>query len=280
MNWRLVAQSDLIVRGRLIVPVRAVRARLKSKNRDFENLHLQVHQLIKGKSSQKTLSIRFFVSADADQPSTHTILSLDKKEVVVMLVHEDGESIQGHFLPSPFAGQHFLAGNSSDSLQPYNPATTLRIQNEVRNQESVAANFSDLPAARPDAFAPKVKALIEAMTHENSEEQAFAGLEALGVQAVPSIIRLLDDRRRLLIPAIRLQNKARNAFEGARQYRPDVVVDALAAILNQLLGESFGFIYNGASERERQREVRAWQVFLHYRFSKNPGQPFTAPRIS
>ena len=276
-NWRMIAESGLIVRGRLLVPVRAIRSRLKSKQREYEVLHLQVHQLLKGNTSQKTLAIRYFVSTDADQPSTRTVLSLHNKEVVAIMEHPSDYYIEGHVLPSPFAGQLFLAGNSSDSLQPDNRATTLRIQTEVQNQERIAANFSALPAARPDAFAPKVKALIEAMTHEKSEQQAFAGLEALGIQAVPSIIRLMNDRRRLPIPGIMLRNKARNAFEGARQYRPDVVVDAVAAILNQLVGESFGFIYNGASQRERQREVNGWRVFLQYRFSQNPKQPFTAP---
>jgi len=74
-----------------------------------------------------------------------------------------------------------------------------------------------------------------------------------------------------------LRNKALGSFEGARQYGPTVVVEAVSAILNQLLGESFGFIYNGASQRERQREINGWRVFLHYWFSQNPRQPFTSP---
>lgn len=277
-NWKLVAQSDLIVRGRLIAPVQTLRARSKSKKPNEEILKVRIHQVLKGKQGQKSLAIRISTPLASYEPSLQTILSLNGKEVVAMVGREDGESIQGQFLPSPSAEQSFFAGYSPEALQPDSSDLALRIRTEVQNQERIAAEFSRLPAARPDASEPKVKALIQAMLNEKSEQKAFADLESLGAQAVPSTIRLMDDRRRLPFPGgIMLRNKSLNAFEGARQYRPDVVVDALAAILNQVTGESFGFIYNGASQRERQREVNGWRVFLHYRFSKNPSHPFTAP---
>ncbi len=40
------------------------------------------------------------------------------------------------------------------------------------------------------------------------------------------------------------------------------MVDALAAILNQLTRQSFAFIYNGAMEEERAQEVAGWRAFL------------------
>lgn len=45
-------------------------------------------------------------------------------------------------------------------------------------------------------------------------------------------------------------------------YGPEKVVDALAAILNQITGRHFGFIYNGATDAERTKTVRAWRDFL------------------
>ena len=74
----------------------------------------------------------------------------------------------------------------------------------------------------------------------------------------------MDDRHPLPIRHIELANKAPDAFEGIRQYEPELVVDALAAILNQITGEGFGWIYNGGSERERQAEVAGWRAYLHY----------------
>lgn len=100
------------------------------------------------------------------------------------------------------------------------------------------------------------------MTKNSTEQKAFADLEALGCPAVPAIIRQMDNRRRLPDPRISLRNKSPDAFEGMRFYGPEEVVDALAAILNQIAGQDFGFIYNGAHEKERSAAVRGWRDFL------------------
>jgi hypothetical protein len=47
-----------------------------------------------------------------------------------------------------------------------------------------------------------------------------------------------------------------------RHYGPQVVVDALAAILNQVTGQSFGDIYNGATDKERTKTIQGWRDFL------------------
>jgi hypothetical protein len=49
----------------------------------------------------------------------------------------------------------------------------------------------------------------------------------------------MDDRRSLPDPRISLKNKSPQAFEGLRHYGPQEVVDALAAILNQITGQKF-----------------------------------------
>jgi len=108
----------------------------------------------------------------------------------------------------------------------------------------------------------RVSVLIGQMLSASTEQKAFADLEMLGCQAVPSIIQQLDDRRDLPIPQISLRNKSPQAFEGIRHYGPMKVVDALAAILNQVTGRSFGFIYNGATDAERTETIKAWAKFL------------------
>ena len=108
----------------------------------------------------------------------------------------------------------------------------------------------------------RVGVLIEKMLKADTEQKAFADLEALGCAAVPAIIRRMDDRRNLPDPHISLRNKSPQAFEGIRHYGPTQVVDALAAILNQLTGQDFGFIYNGATDEERTRTVQGWRKFL------------------
>jgi len=117
------------------------------------------------------------------------------------------------------------------------------------------------PVTSPDLDA-KVAALIEEALKEGTEAQAFQKLEALGCPAVPAIVKHLDDRRKLPVAYIRLQNHSAGAFEAFRQYGPEVLTDALAAILNQITGQHFGFIYNGGTEEERAEVVKGWREFV------------------
>lgn len=113
------------------------------------------------------------------------------------------------------------------------------------------------------AMDKKIAALIGKMVNKATEQKAFADLESLGCPAVSSIIRQMDDRRKLPDPNIALRNKSPQAFEAKRFYGPKQVVDALAAILNQITGQDFGVIYNGATDTERTAAIHGWQEYLH-----------------
>lgn len=115
---------------------------------------------------------------------------------------------------------------------------------------------------RHEPIDDKVAALIERMLDKATEQQAFRELESLGCPAVPAIIRRMDDRRPLPDPNISLANKSPQAFEGMRHYGPKMIVDALAAILNQMTGQHFGFICNGGTEQERTKAIQGWRNFL------------------
>ena len=121
------------------------------------------------------------------------------------------------------------------------------------------------PLATPQATSKiekRVSVLIEKMTKNSTEQKAFADLEALGCAAAPAIIERMDDRRKLPDPRISFRNRSQQAFESLRHYGPEEVVDALAAILNRVTGQDFGFIYNVANEKERSAAVRGWRDFL------------------
>lgn len=130
--------------------------------------------------------------------------------------------------------------------------------------------FTDLGTLLPSEIDKRVAALIERMVKVETEAEAFADLEALGCAAVPSTIQRMDDRRSLPDPSIELVNKSPKAFEGIRYYGPTQVVDALAAILNQVTGKHFGFIYNGATDEERTKTIQGWRKFL----DSTPAQDF------
>jgi hypothetical protein len=68
-----------------------------------------------------------------------------------------------------------------------------------------------------------------------------------------------------------LGNKSSGAFEGIRHYGPEVIVEALAAILNQITGESYSpQIVNGGTERERKAAIDGWRIYLSRRASAVP----------
>jgi hypothetical protein len=114
-------------------------------------------------------------------------------------------------------------------------------------------------SATKDPMAQRVASLVEATTHKATEAQAFVELESLGDDAVPYLIGQLGDERTLPIKQISLVNKAPEAFEGVRHYSPKAVHDALSAVLNQITGKSFEFVYNGSTSAEREADRRQWQ---------------------
>ena len=91
------------------------------------------------------------------------------------------------------------------------------------------------------------------------------------------MIMLMNDRRELAIKDISLRNSP-GFFEPFRHYGPEVVADALAAILNQVTGEDFGTIHNGGSEHQRRAAIDGWRVYLHRtRFGDQPADQAREP---
>jgi hypothetical protein len=104
----------------------------------------------------------------------------------------------------------------------------------------------------------RVTVLVGATVWSWTEAAAFSELERLGNPAVPYIVSHLSDYRTLPIQKIELKNNSRGAFEGIRHYSPQTVHDALTAILNQITGQHFEGVYNGATPEVRARNRQAW----------------------
>ena len=101
---------------------------------------------------------------------------------------------------------------------------------------------------------------------EKAAQKAFDELESLGSQVAPYLVGHLGDMRPLAVREISLQNRTSDAFEGVRHYGPEVMHDALAAILSQMTGESFVFVYNGATAQERQENRDRWVEWCLVRY--------------
>jgi hypothetical protein len=121
--------------------------------------------------------------------------------------------------------------------------------------------FADQDNARALAIRTSIEHAVSART-QDQQQAAFDEIAALGCRAVPEIVAVMDDSRPLPIAYIRLKNDNPDAFEAFRQYGPQTVTDAMAAILNHLTGRSFGFIYNGATPDERRKAVDGWREYI------------------
>jgi hypothetical protein len=151
----------------------------------------------------------------------------------------------------------FFESTLADSI-----AAEVEFQCEILQKALYANFFAD------EELGEKVKSLIGDMTDAEKETQAFEELEKLGKAAVPYIILSMDNFNELPIKRISLINNFPGAFEGVRHYGPHLVVDALAAILNQINGESFGNISNGSDTTNAQRNhaIDGWRIYLYYSY--------------
>jgi hypothetical protein len=118
------------------------------------------------------------------------------------------------------------------------------------------------PSQKPSTLESQVVNLINKATIADSQAVAFEKLESLGCEAVPFIIKNMEDYRKIHIHNLELKNKAPDAFEGIRHYNPELMVDALAAILNQITGKYFENIYNGEANKQRKSEIAQWRSYL------------------
>jgi hypothetical protein len=117
-------------------------------------------------------------------------------------------------------------------------------------------------------IARKVAIEIENMQNAETQMEAFSNLEKMGDEAVPYIIGQLDNTNKLPIHSISLTNNWPSAFEGLRHYKPELVQEALAAILNQLTGQHFETIYSGSTAMEREKDLKSWRGWCVKQYPK------------
>lgn len=117
---------------------------------------------------------------------------------------------------------------------------------------------------------------------EKRQADLLSELEQIGPSAVPHIVNHMDVRQTLAVQKMRLVNKFPGAFEGYRIYSPRQVVDALAAVLEQITGKELPIgadIYNGeGTDADRDAVVAAWKQYLQNQFkpstnSESQGHP-------
>jgi hypothetical protein len=255
-EWKLIANSSLIITGKIDVPIAAIDQATKTGKHSYVEFKVNNVHTIKGEYRENDIIISYYTEKREYAPYPELIKSLNGKDVLLFLQYVSDDY--------GTSGDYYFAGYSKRSVAAVDKNTIRLIQSEINHQNKIlSTNLEDIYSDKD--FNKKVTLIIEDMLSPKKARNAYKNLEELGDKAVPYIIMNMDDRRELPVKQISLVNKSPNAFEGIRHYGPKQVVDALSAILNQITGESFFSIHNGSSEEVRTEDVKAWKIWLNHK---------------
>lgn len=243
----LVARSDVILTGVLQVPVDLLRERARMERPDYIDIPVAKIGVLKGEASQNIV-VSYYPKDTDDSPQVATVIARSDLPSLIFLGYGDGLKRALYF-----------AGYTPASLRTASHSDVGAVGAEIARQDAILKNW------RPDYTAPhldEVRALISKLDQVYGEEQqqVFEQLMALGNDAVPAIIQLMDDWRVLGTPRMQVPNPPGH-WEGTAHYSPKLVVDALGIVLSRMTPGSFGPNPNGGSDAGRRAAVAAWRVY-------------------
>lgn len=247
--WIRVAQSPYILTGTIHVDTNEIK-KIQKTNGEYIEIDFAIDTVLKGDVPSKEIIINKYIHGEKNKKvhrnDSNLFLFNGKKSIVTLALGYSG----GYYLESIFP-----------------EANEVKIKEEIAKQEEIIGSKAHERICPTVQYSSEVKSLIDDMLVQSKAKDAYVKLEKLGIQGVPAIICQMDDRRELAIKGISLENKSPQAWEAFRHYSPELVVDVLEAILNQITGKSFGEIHNGGSEEERVETVNGWQIYLWHLFN-------------
>lgn len=252
--WETIAKTPYILEGTIQVDTNKIKEIKKAKGAYIE-INFAIDSVLKGDVPSKEIIINKYICSKKDQAfycnDSNLFLFNGKKSVI--------------FLTLGRAGAYYLPNSAPNSIFP--ETDKVKIKEEIAKQNEIIGNKAHEKICSTVQYSSKVKSLIEDMLVQSKANKAYIILETSGIQAVPAIICQMDDRRELVVKGISLKNKFPQAWDAYRHYSPQLVVDVLEAILNQITGISFGTIHNGGSEEKRARTVNGWRIYLWHLFN-------------
>ncbi|MBL4618376.1 MAG: hypothetical protein JKY46_11840 [Robiginitomaculum sp.] len=242
--WVKIAKSDAIFLAVLTVPEATINQAVKNDQHSYVNIPANISEHLKGKPKDYPANIRHYTKDNFYRVTNNHLFAMHGKSVIIFAVMAQGE--------------YYFTRLENKSLQITDPLQIDKIKSEIIRQKTITNNW--IPNKQLPLY-DRVAELIEIASKSGKEAYSFRQLENLGTGAVPAIIAQLDNRRRLNHRYITLKNHSPDRFEAFRHYSPKLMVDALTAILSQLTGQSFGTIYNGATDEKRTNIINGWRVY-------------------
>lgn len=257
--WQLIAKSYLIVEGRIEVPVAAIQRTGQSGDHDYVEIKVAVSKTLKGEPESQNFSFHYYT--DTEQyggVSRQKIISLNGKSTIIFL--------------QKVKEKYYLAAYTPETLQLASEALASRVRQEAGVQEELVQASGSYADGHVLPKESEVQSLVELMVDKRTDpataQAVYEALIALGKDAVPTIIKYMDDRRKLNIPRISLPPWWPGAHEGLVHYGPETVTDLMSVALMALTNEDLTAIYNGGTELERAEAVRIWKVYERRTYGK------------
>ena len=249
--WQLVAKSYMIVEGTLEVPTDQSRKAEQTGAHHYVAVNVLVRKVLKGPETE-SMTFRYYTDTELYGGVTRNqIISWNGQPVVVFL-----QKVRNNF---------YLAAYAPETIQPVEDVLHVSIRKEVADQERQIQESNSYASSHVLSKESEVQSLIELMVDKRIDPagaaEVYYALVTLGEEAVPAIIKYMDDRRKLTIPKITLEPWWPDAHEGLVHYGPETVTDVLSVALMALTRQDLTAIYNGGTELERSEAVRIWKVY-------------------
>ncbi|MDR2717889.1 MAG: hypothetical protein LBB89_07495 [Treponema sp.] len=250
--WKNIAEA-----GQILIINTSELSVQNIKLNEYYEYDIQIMNTLKGAERER---IQFNVFMKEENYDYIMSLAGTEKVIVFLINTYDGYGYNNYL------ANYFI----KDAIIKYTDETERIIVNEIYLQDDIINNKLYENFNIDKRLYARVNRYINNTTNILFEHGSFKQLEKTGEKGVPYIILLMNNFKTLPVKSIRLENKSKYAFEAYRHYSPELVIDALTAILNQITGEDFGSIYNGeAAQEERILALNGWRIYL-YKLIKNP----------
>ncbi len=253
-SWQIVAQSQVILKGRLKLPLEKFQNDAKTRSHKFLPIEFDVLTVLKGDKIPQHIEIMYQAKGRSDAPTPSRIRSLHNTEAIVFLEINDWPGHEGYY---------FTGAPPECAARPFNPQTESNLIEELRSQEKILASFN--PKQMKPNFSAEVDEAIADFQRRDRATSAYSRLIAAGPDIAPAIVLRLENFTELPVKRLNISQDAKYQIVMS----PKLVVDALAIILEKITKVSFGNIGNGGSARKRFAVIQGWKIWLAKQSASN-----------
>lgn len=251
LPWAVLAASHYVLHGALKAPVEELAERQQSGEHAYLDLEIEAPEALYGQLGDTPPKLRYYSRPLPYAPHPERVMALNGQPVVACLA----------LLDQPYNKGLYLAGFEPSGLRAASEPLLASTKAELAAQAKLIERYKLRPTTELEPEEEVVQELIVRLGLPGQGYVAWNDLFSMGARAAPAVVRHMDDRRPVGAEALPMHTRQPTAAGRPTHFAPELVVDALSGLLNELVGAAFGNILNGASERERQAEVRAWRIW-------------------